>query len=167
MFAQCEEQRRLLEEATVKREHLERNSARLEKRCEALSASVDETRAALVEARRECSDAVESSFKSTNGAVEDQIGEIAKRPSRDEVERLVSTHGIARDGDFSKKLDALERRLGDASVSNAARVAQNIGKREEETKRAFKKALDAQRRWITETLSAAGRRKGARGRSRL
>ena len=124
LFKQCEEQRRLLEDGRLKREQLERNAARLEQRWGALSASVEETRGLVLECRREAAAFADGAMKSASERAEETVNELARRPSRDEVERLVATAGVGAAGDVAKRLDAAERRLrGDAArTASSSRV---------------------------------------------
>lgn len=154
LFGQCEDQRRQIEAAAEKSAHLERSGQRLEKRCEALTAIVEETRSALADGRREAEKRAEEAFRRERASLEEVINDLARRPSRDEVERLVANATRTAEAAFATRLDAAERRTGESAVANAAKIASSIAKREDETRKGFKKALDAQRRWLAEAHSA-------------
>ena len=156
LFKQCEEQRRLLEDGRLKREQLERNAARLEQRWDALSASVEETRGLVLECRREAAAFADGAMKSASERAEETVNELARRPSRDEVERLVATAGVGAAGDVAKRLDAAERRLRGDAARTAEAIAKGVARRDDDARKQFKKALDAQRHWLGESLGSDG-----------
>ncbi|KAH8060282.1 hypothetical protein JL720_13620 [Aureococcus anophagefferens] len=156
LFKQCEEQRRLLEDGRLKREQLERNAARLEQRWDALSASVEETRGLVLECRREAAAFADGAMKSASKRAEETVNELARRPSRDEVERLVATAGVGAAGDVAKRLDAAERRLRGDAARTAEAIAKGVARRDDDARKQFKKALDAQRHWLGESLGSDG-----------